>query len=78
MLRQDAAFLRDFRKSKHERRQAFPVIKPLESAWVSTKVGWGRVSGNHDGGLNMGGKSDMAPAGRLHGGRDQQGNHGLS
>ena len=40
--------------------------KPLETAWVVLKVGWGGVSGNHQGGVNsasqVDGVSDMGPA----------------
>ena len=39
--------------------------KPLETAWVGLKVGWGRASGNHQGRANImnqvDGVSDMAP-----------------
>ena len=40
--------------------------KPLETAWVGLQVGWGGVSGNHQGRANsvslVVGDSDMAPA----------------
>ena len=38
----------------------------METAWVGLKVGWGRASGNYQGGSysvsQVGGVSDMAPA----------------
>ena len=40
--------------------------KPLEQAWVGLKVGWGRASGNYQGGANNVSQvdevSDMVPA----------------
>ena len=39
--------------------------KALETAWVDPQVGWGRASGNHQGGANgvsqVDGDSDIAP-----------------
>ena len=51
---------------KHEPRQAICMEKALETAWVDPQVGWGRASGNHQGGANsvshVDGVSYMAPA----------------
>ena len=53
--------------------------KPLKTAWVSLKVGWGRASGNHQGGENcdsqVDGVSDMAPAYCFCGARAQKKNN---
>nr|KAF6450428.1 hypothetical protein HJG59_008322 [Molossus molossus] len=35
---------------KQEPRQANLMVKPLGTAWVDPKVGWGGASGNHQGG----------------------------
>ena len=37
---------------KYEAREAICVEKPLETAWMGLKVGWGGLSGNHQGGAN--------------------------
>ena len=45
--------------------------KPLEIAWVGLKVGWGRTSGNYQGGANsvsqVDGVSEMVPGCQLYG-----------
>lgn len=45
---------------------------PLEGALVTLQVGWGGISGNHQGGANIAsqvyGDSDMVPAGWVGGG----------
>ena len=55
--------------------------KPLETAWVGQKIGWGRASGNHQGGANsvsqVDGVSDVVPACWLCVGRAQKRNNGL-
>ena len=55
---------------KYEPRQAIRMEKPLETTWVSPKIGRGRVSGNHQSGANsmrqVDGVSYMAlPAGSV-------------
>ena len=49
---------------KHESRHAFGMEKPLETASVGSQIGWGKVSGKHQGEANsmswVDGDSDMA------------------
>ena len=56
---------------KHEPRQADHMEKALEIAWVGPQVGWGVVSGNHQGKANgvsqVEEDSDMAPTCQLCG-----------
>ena len=43
---------------KHGIRQAICMEKPLETAWVDPKVGWGMAPGNHQSGENSVSQSD--------------------
>ena len=56
---------------KHRARQGVHMEKPLETAWVGLKVGWGEVSLIHHGGASSVSQvdrvSDMVPACQLCG-----------
>ena len=58
-------FERIWKSLKHGLRQAIHMEKALETGWMGPKVGWGRASGNHQGGANgvsqVDGDSDIAP-----------------
>ena len=53
----DAAYLRYF-SPQHEPRLAVYMEKPVKIAQVGWQVGWGMVSGNHQGRVNRGSQDD--------------------